>query len=207
MKANEKEWLSWALIYINDVRSFVKPRSIAKLKSYINTACICFWIFQNGHNDWIGADTHSALSKVGVDRKKTFQHISFHLPAITFFYGNLSVIITFWRFSFSFSLYLSLLFYLVIVFVFVALPCNCISIFDVYLVIVFIYLMFTLYMRKISLIWSRVMLPLPNLSYSYKKKTLLISFLLKKLLSVKKLWTVFLNPGKILDGQELKWSW
>ena len=28
----------------------------------------------------------------------------------------------------------------------------------------------TLYMRKISLIWSRVMLPLPNLSYSYKKK-------------------------------------
>ena len=144
MKANEKEWLSWALIYINDVQSFVKPRSIAKLKSYINTACICFWIFQNGHNDWIGADTHSALSKVGVDRKKTFQHISFHLPAITFFYGNLSVIITFWRFSFSFSLYLSLLFYLVIVFVFVALPCNCISIFDVYLVIVFVFFMFTI---------------------------------------------------------------
>ena len=85
MMANEKEWQSWALIYINDVQSFVKPRSIAKLKSYINTACICFWIFQNGHNDWIGADTHSALSKVGVDRKKTFQHISFHLPAITFF--------------------------------------------------------------------------------------------------------------------------
>ena len=48
--------------------------------------------------------------------------------------------------------------------------------------------MFTLYMRKISLIWSRVMLPLPNLSYSYKKKTPLISFLLKKFLSVKKLF-------------------
>ena len=48
--------------------------------------------------------------------------------------------------------------------------------------------MFTLYMRKISLIWSRVMLPLPNLSYSYKKKTPLISFLLKEFLSVKKLF-------------------
>ena len=29
----------------------------------------------------------------------------------------------------------------------------------------------TLYMRKISFIWSRLMVPLPNLSYSYKKKT------------------------------------
>ena len=33
-----------------------------------------------------------------------------------------------------------------------------------------IFIWVTLYMRKISLIWSRVMLPRPNLSYSYKKE-------------------------------------
>ena len=122
--------------------------------------------------------------KLALIGKKTFQHISFHLPAITFFtaiwvLSSHSGVFIFLC-CFTLLLYLYLLLFIVIIFVFVALPCNCISVFDVYLVIVFIYLMFTLYMRKISLIWSRVMLPLPNLSYSYKKKTPLISFLLKK---------------------------